>query len=167
MSLDGRGDAAVEQDALTGSGSGPGTTAAAAVPGPPALPPHLATLLPPAAAAGAGARGGDAEARERESEARFRARLRARMADLGMLLDVVLASSSEKLRREWVACGVLTQLQAPLGRLPLPAEYPGVPVKAVRLLWPPPLGPGPVSYTTSPVPPKKQGFKSESIRLLL
>lgn len=89
----------------------------------PQLPQHLQPL-----------RGAELEARERESEARFKARQRARMADLGMLLDVVLASSSEKLKKEWVSCGILTQLQQTLGRLPFTQEYSVVLVKVIRVL---------------------------------
>eukprot|EP00879_Flechtneria_rotunda_P011715 GHRR01012236.1.p1 GENE.GHRR01012236.1~~GHRR01012236.1.p1 ORF type:complete len:1545 (+),score=749.24 GHRR01012236.1:1019-5653(+) len=97
------------------------------------LPSHLLPLQP--------LRGAELEARERESEARFKARLRARMADLGMLLDVVLASSSEKLKKEWVNCGILTQLQQTLGRIPFTQEYSVVLVKVIRVLEHLPLTP--------------------------
>lgn len=92
----------------------------------PALPAHLQPLQQ--------LKGAELEARERESEARFKARQRARMADMGMILDVVLASSSEKLRKEWVNCGILTQLQQALGRLPFTQEYSVVLVKVVGVL---------------------------------
>ncbi|KAI8470635.1 MAG: hypothetical protein J3K34DRAFT_521189 [Monoraphidium minutum] len=93
---------------------------------PPALPPTPQPGAPPQLAL-------DAE-RERESEARFRARQRARMHDLGMILDVVLATTSERLKREFVACGVLTQLQQTLGRIPFTQEYSVVLVKAALAL---------------------------------
>lgn len=70
----------------------------------------------------------DAE-RERESEARFKARQRARMHDLGMILDVVLATTSDRVKREFVICGMLTQLQQTLGRIPFTQEYSVVLVK--------------------------------------
>jgi len=92
----------------------------------PALPAHLQPLQ--------ALKGAELEARERESEARFKARQRARMADMGMLLDVVLASSSEKLKKEWVTCGILTQLQQALGRLPFTQDYSVVLVKVVGVL---------------------------------
>jgi hypothetical protein len=38
-------------------------------------------------------------------------RQRARMADLSLLLDVILKTSSATVKREFVACGVLNQLQ--------------------------------------------------------
>lgn len=92
----------------------------------PALPAHLQPLQ--------ALKGAELEARERESEARFKARQRARMADMGMILDVVLASSGEKLKKEWVSCGILTQLQQALGRLPFTQEYSVVLVKVVGVL---------------------------------
>lgn len=101
--------------------------------GQPQLPQSLMPLQP--------LKGAELEARERESEARFKARQRARMADLGMLLDVVLVSSSEKLKKEWVACGILTQLQQTLGRVPFTAEYSSVLVKVIRVLEHLPLTP--------------------------
>ena len=39
------------------------------------------------------------------------ARQRARMADLSLLLDVILKTSSATVKRDFVACGVLNQLQ--------------------------------------------------------
>lgn len=92
----------------------------------PALPAHLQPLQQ--------LKGAELEARERESEARFKARQRARMADMGMILDVVLASNGEKLKKEWVNCGILTQLQQALGRLPFTQEYSVVLVKVVGVL---------------------------------
>ena len=40
----------------------------------------------------------------------------ARMADLSLLLDVVLKSQAASVRREFVRCGVLRQLQSSIGR---------------------------------------------------
>eukprot|EP00983_Pelagomonas_calceolata_P094961 1157945-Pelagomonas_calceolata.AAC.4 len=39
------------------------------------------------------------------------ARQRARMADLSLLLDVILKTTSATVKRDFVACGVLNQLQ--------------------------------------------------------
>jgi hypothetical protein len=44
------------------------------------------------------------------------ARQRARLADLSLLLDVVLKAGSSALKSEFVACGLLTQLQQSIGR---------------------------------------------------
>ena len=43
-------------------------------------------------------------------------RQRARMADLSLLLDVVLKTQSSGVRREFVRCGLLRQLQSTIGR---------------------------------------------------
>ncbi|GBF93173.1 histone-lysine N-methyltransferase [Raphidocelis subcapitata] len=96
-------------------------------------PPAAPTPAPDAAAAAAAAAEAERE-RERESEARFRARQRARMHDLGMILDVVLATTSDRVKREWVSCGVLTQLQQTLGRIPFTQDYAVVLVKAALVL---------------------------------
>lgn len=69
---------------------------------------------------------------ERESESRYRSRLRARLLDLGLLLDVVLDSTSDKVKRDFVDCGILTQLQGVLGRLPVGKEYS---VLLVKVSW--------------------------------
>ncbi|KAG2485616.1 hypothetical protein HYH03_015679 [Edaphochlamys debaryana] len=44
------------------------------------------------------------------------ARQRARMADLSLLLDVVLKTTSSAAKKEFVACGLLTQLHQAMGR---------------------------------------------------
>lgn len=44
------------------------------------------------------------------------ARQRARMADLSLLLDVVLKTSASSVKKEFVACGLLTQLHQAMGR---------------------------------------------------
>ncbi|KXZ54200.1 hypothetical protein GPECTOR_5g294 [Gonium pectorale] len=44
------------------------------------------------------------------------ARQRARMADLSLLLDVVLKTSSSVAKKEFVTCGLLTQLHQAMGR---------------------------------------------------
>lgn len=78
---------------------------------------------------------------ERESEARFKARQRARLADLSMLLDVVLKTTSERMKKEWVSCGILTQLQQTVGRLPFTQEYSVQLIKVAQLLDHLPLTP--------------------------
>eukprot|EP00878_Enallax_costatus_P017975 GHUV01018901.1.p1 GENE.GHUV01018901.1~~GHUV01018901.1.p1 ORF type:complete len:1118 (+),score=463.86 GHUV01018901.1:2890-6243(+) len=133
LQQEGRSDMQIgqqQQGAAAASGEG---GAAGDQLGQPQLPQSLMPLQP--------LKGAELEARERESEARFKARQRARMADLGMLLDVVLASSSEKLKKEWVTCGILTQLQQTLGRVPFTAEYSSVLVKVIRVLEHLPLTP--------------------------
>ncbi len=41
---------------------------------------------------------------------------RARMADLSLLLDILLKTSSQSIKKEFVVCGVLNQLQQAIGR---------------------------------------------------
>ena len=41
---------------------------------------------------------------------------RARMADLSLLLDIVLKTSSQTIKKEFVVCGILNQLQQAIGR---------------------------------------------------
>lgn len=44
------------------------------------------------------------------------ARTKARLADLSLLLDVLLKSSSSAVKRDFVACGILSQIQQVVGR---------------------------------------------------
>ena len=41
---------------------------------------------------------------------------RARMADLSLLLDIVLKTSSQTVKKEFVVCGILNQLHQAIGR---------------------------------------------------
>ena len=58
---------------------------------------------------GAGAGGGPREAPECGA-AHITARQRARMADLSLLLDVVLKTSSLTVKKDFLSCGMLNQL---------------------------------------------------------
>lgn len=55
-------------------------------------------------------------ARPWQAQQELTPRQRARMADLSLLLDVVLKTQSTSVRREFVRCGLLRQLQSTIGR---------------------------------------------------
>ena len=134
-----KGTEKTEQQPQDGEGpsnrspAGPGASAGASEP----------SSTSGAAAAGKGAatsQGLESE-HERESEARTKARQRARLADLNMLLDVILATTTEKAKKDWVSCGILQQLQQTVARLPFSLENSVVLVKVTRVLDHLPLTP--------------------------
>ena len=75
-------------------------------------------------------------ARPPPSQQALTPRQRARMADLSLLLDVVLKSQAASVKREFVRCGLLRQLQSSIGRNASPqfhvVRLPALPVAAAR-----------------------------------